>query len=69
MAYRLSDIVGMVNIDGFAGSRKFYCEELEILRIGDAAVRSFFFDLGIRWRVSPRKIGDRGGMLAKLTVF
>ena len=45
----LSDVVGILDMDGFQVNKRFYCKELGIIRVGDASARSFFFDLGIRW--------------------
>ena len=49
MAYRLSDVVGIMDMDGFMVNKIFYCKELVVLKIGDVVARSFFFDLGLRW--------------------
>ena len=38
-----------IDMDGFVANRTFYCMELGLLRIGKAAARSFFFNLGICW--------------------
>ena len=45
----LSDVVGIIDMDGFTIEKKFYCKELGIFKMGDLAARSYFFDLGIRW--------------------
>ena len=36
-------------MDGFSIKKRFYCKELGILRIGDAAAQSVFFDIGVKW--------------------
>ena len=55
MACRLSDVVGIMNMDGFTLNKVFYCKELWLLKNGDAATRSSFFDLGLRWNdLSPK---------------
>ena len=55
MSQRLNDIVAVMDMDGFTVNKKFYCKEMGLLKVGDIAARSFFFDLGIRWRdLSPK---------------
>ena len=49
MACQLSDVVGIMDMDGFLINKRFYCEELRILKIEDAATRSLFFEIGVRW--------------------
>ena len=49
MGSQLSDVVGIFDMDGFLINKKFLCKELGIIRVGDVAARSYFFDLGIRW--------------------
>ena len=44
-----SDIVGVMDMDGFLIGKKFYCKELGLLKVGDVAAPSYFFDLGIQW--------------------
>ena len=41
--------VGIIDMDGFTINKKFYCKELGIIRVGDVAAQSYFFDFGIRW--------------------
>ena len=41
--------VGVIDMDGFMINGRFYCKELGALRVGDAAARSFLFDIGVRW--------------------
>ena len=45
----MSDIVGIMDMDGFVIEKKFFCKELGLLKVGNNMVRSYFFDLGIRW--------------------
>ena len=49
MSQQLSDAVAVMDVDGFTVNKKFYCKELDLLRVGDITAQSFFFDLGIRW--------------------
>ena len=49
MVYQLSDIVGIMDMDGVMVSGRFYCKELGMLKVGEAAARSVFFDTGLRW--------------------
>ena len=58
MACRLSDVVGIMDMDGFMVNKTFYSNELGLLKNGDATARPFFFDLGLRWNGLSRK--DRG---------
>lgn len=36
-------------MDGFQISKKFYCKELGMLRVGEDEAFSFFFDIGLPW--------------------
>ena len=45
----LSDVVGIIDMGGFIVNGKFYCKELGLLKIGEAAARSILFDTGLRW--------------------
>ena len=49
MASRISDAVGIIDMDGFLISKRFYCKELGLMRVGDTTARSVFFDIGVRW--------------------
>ena len=49
MACQLSDVVGILDMDGFTIKKRFYCKELGILKTGDAAAQSDFFDIGVKW--------------------
>jgi len=44
----LDNAVAVMDMDGFTANKRFYCKELGILKMGDAAARSFFFYLGLR---------------------
>ena len=37
-------------MDGFTVNSKFYCKEMGLLKIGDIAAHSFFFDFGLHWK-------------------
>ena len=55
MSQRLNDIVAVMDMDGFTVNKKFYCKEMGLLKVGDIAARSFFFDIGLRWNdLSPK---------------
>ena len=41
--------VGILDMDGYTVERKFYCKQLGMLKVGDAYVKSIFFDTGLRW--------------------
>ena len=45
----LSDVAGIIDMDGFMVNGKFYCKELGIIKIGEASARSIFFYTGLRW--------------------
>ena len=45
----LSEVVGILDLDGFMINKRFYCKELGIIKLGDASARSVFFDIGVRW--------------------
>lgn len=50
MACQLSDIVGIMDMDGFLINKRFNCKELGLMRVGDVTARSFFFYTGLHWR-------------------
>ena len=60
MACRLSDVAGIIDMDGFFVNGKLYCKELGMAKIGKAAARSVFFDTGLRWDDLSQK--DKKGM-------
>ena len=54
-SFQLSDVVGIIDMDGFTMRKMFYCKELGIIRMGEATTKSFFFDTGIHWGdLSPK---------------
>ena len=58
MACQLSNVVGIMDMNGFMDNKKFFCKELGLFKNGDAAAWSFFFDLGLRWNdLSPKDKG------------
>ena len=38
-----------MDMDGFVINKKFYGKELGLLKVGDVAARSHFFDIGFEW--------------------
>ena len=38
----LSEVFGILDLDGFTIEKKFYCKELSIIKVGDVAARSYF---------------------------
>ena len=46
----LSDVVAIFDMDGFLINKKFFCKEFGIIRVGDVAARSYFFDIEVNWR-------------------
>ena len=46
----LSDVVAIFDMDGFLINKKFFCKELGIIRVGDVAAQSYFFDIEVNWR-------------------
>ena len=51
----LSEVVGVIDMDGFQINKRFYCKELGIIELGDVSARSFFFDIGVRWNELSRE--------------
>ena len=45
----LSDVAGILDMDGFMVNGKFYCKELGLFKIGEVMARSVLFDTGLRW--------------------
>ena len=44
-----------MDMDGFTINKKFYCKELALLKVGDVAAKSFFFDFRLRESdISPK---------------
>ena len=56
MFSQLSNIVGVIDLDGFTINKKIYWKELGILRVGNAAVQSFFLYLGVCWSDLSEKV-------------
>ena len=52
----LSDIVGILDMDGFLISKRSYCKELRLMRAGDTTARSGFFR---HWRAVGQVICER----------
>ena len=48
MGSQLTDVVGILDMDGFMLKKRFYCKELGLIKLGDAVGRSVFFDIGVR---------------------
>ena len=62
MSRQLSNVVAITDMDGFTINKKFYCKELALLKVGDVAVKSFFFDFGLRKVIYRRKMKERVDM-------
>ena len=57
MHCKTSDIVAIIDIDGFMVSNQFYCKELGFMTVGGDEAMSFFFDIGLRKEeLSPRDL-------------
>ena len=55
MSQRLNNNVAVMDMDGFIVNKKFCCQEMGLLKVGDIAARFFFFDIGLRWKdLSPK---------------
>ena len=51
----LNNVVAVMDMDGFMVEKRFYCKELGILKIGNIAAQSYFFDIGLEWAdLSPK---------------
>ena len=51
----LSNIIGVIDMDGFCVQRKFYCKELGIANINDIYAKSYHFDTGLKcWDLSKQ---------------
>ena len=48
MSSQLSNVVAIMDMDGFTINKKFYCKELALRKVGDVAAQSFFFNFGLR---------------------
>ena len=55
MSRHLTDVIAIIDMDGFFVNKKFFYRELGVLKVGNAAAESFFFDFSLRWgELSPR---------------
>ena len=48
MACKLSEIVAIIDMDGYHIQGKFLCKEMDLLKVGDTEAKSFFFDINLR---------------------
>ena len=44
-----TNIVAIIDTEGYPIGKRFYCKELEIIKVGESEAKSFFFDIGLRW--------------------
>ena len=42
-----SNVVAIMDMDGFAINKQFYCKELGLLKVGNVAAQSSFFNFGL----------------------
>jgi hypothetical protein len=49
MACRVSEIVAIIDMDGYQIQNKFLCKEMGLLKVGSTVANSFFFDINLRW--------------------
>jgi hypothetical protein len=49
MACKVSEIVAVIDMDGYQIQNKFLCKEMGLLKVGDTVAKSFFFDINLRW--------------------
>ena len=45
----LDNVVAIMDMDGFTMNKKFHCKELALIKVGDVAAKSYFFDIGFEW--------------------
>lgn len=46
----------IIDMDGFLVGKTFHCKELGVLKVGEDAATSYFFDIGVRWRgLTPKQ--------------
>ena len=51
----MNNVVGIIDMDGFTVTRKFYCRELGMIKVDEDVAKSYLFDIGIRWvDLSPK---------------
>ena len=48
MLSSLNNVVAIMDMDGFVINNSFHCKELGVIKFGDAAAQSWFFDIGFR---------------------
>ena len=48
-ALQKSDIVAILDMDGFQIGGKFFFKELGLLKVGSKKATSYFFDISLRW--------------------
>ena len=46
---KVSEIVAIIDMDGYHIQDKFLCKEMGLLKVGDTEAKSFFFDINQRW--------------------
>ena len=49
MACKVSEIVAVIDMDGYRIQNKFLCKEMGLLKVGDTEAKSLFFDINLRW--------------------
>ena len=49
MACKVSEIVAIIDMDGYQIKNKFLCKEMGLLKVGNTVAKSFFFDINLRW--------------------
>ena len=49
MASQLSNVVGIMDMDGFEVKKQFLCKELGMVRVSKGVGRSVFFNIGVQW--------------------
>ena len=49
MACKVSEIVAVIDMDGYQIQNKFLSKEMGLLKVGDTEAKSFFFDINLRW--------------------
>jgi hypothetical protein len=47
MACKVSEIVAVIDMDGYQIQNKFLCKEMGLLKVGDTEAKSFFFDINL----------------------
>ena len=49
MACKVSEIVAVIDMDGYQIQNKFLFKEMGLLKVGDTEAKSFFFDINLQW--------------------